>query len=218
MFIGHFAVALAAKKIAPKTSLGTMFISAQLIDLLWPIFLLLGIEHVRIAPGNTVVTPLDFFDYPFTHSLAGVIVWAIVLGLIYLAHSRYPRGAWIVGCGVISHWLLDVLSHRPDLPLIPGGETFVGLGLWNSLAGTLVVELGLFTAGLAVYSRVSRARDRTGRYSLWTLAALLLLLYMGNLFGPPPPSESMLAFSALGLWLFVPWAYWIDRHRKAAEE
>jgi len=217
MFIGHYAVALAAKKAAPKTSLGTMFISAQLIDLLWPIFLLLGIEQVRIAPGNTVVTPLDFFDYPFTHSLAGVIVWAIALGLIYLARIRYRRGAWIVGCGVVSHWLLDMLSHRPDLPLVPGGETFVGLGLWNSMAGTLVVEIGLFTAGLAVYSRVTKALDRTGRYGLWALAALLLLLYMGNLFGPPPPNESMLAFSGLALWLFVPWAYWIDRHRKTGQ-
>ncbi len=215
MFIGHYAIGFAGKKIAPRTSLGTLFLSVQLVDLIWPLFLLLGLEHVRIDPGNTVVTPFDFYDYPITHSLLGAVGWSLALALIYLAVRRYPRGAWVVGACVFSHWLLDALTHRPDLPLAPGSETLVGLGLWNSLAGTVVVELGLFAAGLAIYARATRAKDKIGSYGLWGLAGFLVLMYAVNLTGPPPPNESMIPIVTLALWLFVPWAYWIDRHREA---
>jgi hypothetical protein len=215
MFIGHFGVGLAAKKFAPKTSLGTLFLSVQLVDLLWPMFLLLGLEHVRIDLGNTVVTPLDFYDFPITHSLVGALAWAVLLGLIYFGLQRYPRGAWVVGAGVLSHWVLDAISHRRDLLLVPGGSTRVGLGLWNSLPGTLIVEGAIFFGGLVLYLRSTTARDRTGRYALWALIALLVLLYVGNLWGPPPPSLNTLAIAGLAMWLLVAWAYWIDRHRQA---
>jgi hypothetical protein len=193
-----------------------LFLAAQLVGLIWPLFLLLGLEHVRIDPGNTLVTPLDFYDYPITHSLLGAVGWSLALALMYWGVRRYPRGAWVVGACAFSHWLLDALSHRPDLPLAPGSETLVGLGLWNSFAGTVVVELGLFLAGLAIYSRATRAKDKIGSYGLWALAAFLLLMYVINLTGPPPPDETMIPMVTLGLWLFVPWAYWIDRHRKPA--
>ena len=132
MFIGHYAVALGAKKISPTVSLGTLFPASQFIDLLWPIFLLLGLEHVRIDPGNTVFTPLDFYDYPISHSLLAVLGWSLGFGLLYYAVQRSGRNALILGALVLSHWVLDFISHRPDLPLIPGMETRVGLGLWNS--------------------------------------------------------------------------------------
>ena len=151
MFIGHYAVAFAAKKPAPRTSLGTLFLSAQFIDHLWPIFTIFGLEHVRIAPGITAVVPLDFYDYPYSHSLLATVVWALAFALIYFALRRYPRGAWVVAGAVVSHWLLDLLTHRPDLPLAPGGDTVVGLGLWNSFAGTVIVEGGLFLIGVAIY-------------------------------------------------------------------
>ncbi len=215
MFIGHYAVALAAKRAAPRVSLGTLFLSVQLADLLWPIFLLMGLEHVRIDPGNTVVTPLDFYDYPITHSMTASLGWSLLFGLIYFFIRRYPRGAWIVAAGVFSHWVLDAIVHRPDLPLVPGGAVRVGLGLWNSLPGTVVVELGLFVIGTVLYLRATPAKDRIGRYALWSLLALLVLLYMANLTSPPPPSEMAIAIVGLGGWLFVPWAYWIDRHRKS---
>jgi membrane-bound metal-dependent hydrolase YbcI (DUF457 family) len=214
MFIGHYAVAFAAKKPAPKTSLGTLFLSAQFADHLWPIFTLLGLEHVRISPGITAVDPLDFYDYPWSHSLLAAIVWALAFGLVYFAIRRYPRGAWVVGAAVVSHWLLDLLSHRPDLPLAPGSDTVVGLGLWNSFAGTVLVEAGLFLAGVIVYSRVTRAKDKTGRFALWGLVGFLVVMYVVNLLGPPPPDESVIPYAGLALWLFVGWAYWIDKHRE----
>ena len=217
MFIGHYAVALAAKKAAPNTSLGTLLISVQLVDLLWPIMLLLGLEHVRIDPGNTVVTPLDFYDYPITHSLVGAVGWSVAFGLLYFAIRRYKRGALVVGLGVFSHWILDLITHRPDLPLGFGGDVFFGFGLWNSLAGTLVVELAILAIGLAVYLRSTAAKDRVGSYGFWLLTVLLSILYLGNMFGPPPPSEPAIVVAGLGAWLFVIWAYVVDRHRKNAE-
>ncbi len=214
MFIGHFAVALAAKKAAPKTSLATLFLSVQLVDLLWPIFLVLGIEHVRIDPGNTAVTPLDFYHYPFTHSLLAVIIWSFGFGVLYFLFKRYKTGALVVGAGVFSHWLLDALTHRPDLPLFPGSSVNIGLGLWNSLPGTIVVELSLFVGCLAIYLRQTRARNRIGNIALWSFIGFLLITWIANLFGPPPPSENAIGYVGLAMWLFVPWAMWIEKNRE----
>ena len=213
MFIGHYAVALGAKKAAPTVSLGTLFLAAQLVDLLWPVFLLLGLEHVRISPGNTAMTPLDFYDYPLSHSLLGAIVWSIVMGGIFFLFRRKRRDAIILALCVFSHWLLDLLTHRPDLPLGLGTSTFFGLGLWNSVPGTLIVELLLFGVGIALYTRVTVARDRVGTYGFWSLVLLLALIYLMNIFGPLPPSTQAIAVAANAAWLFVIWAYWVDRHR-----
>jgi hypothetical protein len=214
MFIGHYAAALAAKGAAPRVSLGTLFLSAQVVDMVWPVLLLLGIERVRIAPGNTAFTPLEFVEYPITHSLVGAIGWSALVALVYLVGRRYPRGALVVGLVAFSHWILDLISHRPDLPLLPGGAARVGLGLWNSVPATLVVEIGIFAVG--AYLRTTRARDRVGRYATWALLTVLLLSYLVNLVSPPPPSVTAIAVGGLLLWLFVPWAYWIDGHRGAA--
>lgn len=216
MFIGHFAVALAAKKAAPRVSLGTMILSTSFIDLLWPVFLILGIENVRIDPGNTVVTPLDFYDYPYSHSLGAVVIWSILLGGIYFFIRKDRKAALIVGMGVLSHWILDLITHRPDLPLLPGYETVVGFGLWNSLAGTLILEIGIFLGGVWLYLQSTKQKDRTGLWSFWTLIVFLVLVYLGNLFGPPPPETDALGYVGLSMWLLVAWGYWIDRHRVAA--
>jgi hypothetical protein len=215
MFIGHYAVALGAKKISPRISLGTLLLASQFIDLLWPIFLLLGLEHVRIDPGNTVFTPLDFYDYPITHSLLGVLGWSLGFGLVYYAIRRSGRNALILGSLVLSHWVLDLITHRPDLPLIPGMEARVGLGLWNSFPATVVVETALFVVGASLYLSATKARDRVGKYALWSFLLLLVALSVGNMVGPPPPNVQALAVAASGLWLFVLWGYWIDRHRTA---
>ena len=217
MFIGHIAVALAARKAAPKTSLGTLFISVQFVDLLWPVMLLLGLEHVRINPGDTVVTPLDFFDYPITHSLVGAIGWSVGLGLLYFTIRRYKRGAAIVGLGVFSHWILDLITHRPDLSLGLGGDVSFGLGLWNSFAGTIVVEVAFLAIGVLLYLRSTNSKDRIGVYAFWALIVTFVLLYLANLFGPPPPSETAIGFAGLATWLFVGWAYWVDKHRTTVE-
>lgn len=214
MFIGHFGVALASKRVAPRTSLATLFVAAQFVDVLWPIFLLLGLEHYRVAPGITKVQPLDFYDYPFTHSLSWTVRWALAFGLIYYLLRKYKAGAWVAGGLVLSHWLLDWVVHRPDLPLWSGGPK-VGLGLWNSWPASISVEMILFAGGLWIYLRATRPRDRVGNFVLWSLVALLSLGWLAALFGPTPPSVGQLALGALIMWgIFIPWAWWADRHRE----
>jgi membrane-bound metal-dependent hydrolase YbcI (DUF457 family) len=144
MFLGHYAAAFAAKKFAPKVSLGTLILAGQLLDLVWPIFLLLGFEHVRINPGSTKVTPLDFYHYPFTHSLLAAVVWGLAFALIYFYFTRQKTSAWILGILVLSHWFLDLIVHKPDLPLSLNGKILLGLGIWNYLSFTLLLEFSLF--------------------------------------------------------------------------
>lgn len=215
MFVGHYAVALAAKKAAPKVSLGTLFLAAQFVDLLWPLLLLFGLEHVRIDPGNTILTPLDFYDYPISHSFVAAIVWSVALGLLIFSMKRDKRSSFIVGLCVFSHWILDFITHRPDLPLAFDKDMYFGLGLWNSPIGTVVVELGLFITGTIMYVRATKSIDRIGAYGFWSLLSVLLLIYISNFLGPPPPNEFALAVVANAAWLFVIWAYWVDRHRIA---
>jgi membrane-bound metal-dependent hydrolase YbcI (DUF457 family) len=213
MFIGHFGVALAAKKLAPKTSLGTLFMSVQLTDLVWPVFLLLGLEHVRIDPGNTVMTPLDFYDYPITHSLVGVLAWSAVLGSSYFLVRRYRRGALVVAAAVTSHWILDALVHRPDLPVFPDGP-YIGMGLWNSPWIEVVLELAIFLTGVFVYSRTTVARDRMGKWGFRSLSVVLVLIWSMAISGSPPSSERTIAIVGLVQWVFVWWAYRVDAHRQ----
>ncbi len=216
MFLGHIGVALAAKKVAPKTSLGTLFFATELADLLWPIFLLVGWEQVRVAPEITRVTPLDFISYPLSHSLVAQVIWAVALGLVYFATRGSARAAWIVGGCVVSHWFLDFVSHRPDMPVFPHGP-YVGLGLWYSLPATMVVELGLLGLGVGLYLQTTRTNDSIGRFGFWSLILLLIALWIFTLFGPPPPDNArVIALSGLGLWLVVVWAGWVDHHRSLA--
>jgi membrane-bound metal-dependent hydrolase YbcI (DUF457 family) len=216
MFIGHFGVAMGLKRDAPRVSLGTLFLAAQFVDLLWPTLLLLGLETVAIAPGITTVTPLDFEHYPISHSLLTTLVWMVLFAAVYWALRRSVRGAVVCGLAVLSHWILDLVTHRPDLPLYPGGEMKVGLELWNSLPGTLLVELGLFAVGVWLYLRCTRARDRVGSYGFWALVAFLLVVYAANLFGPPPADVTAIAWVGHAQWLLVAWGYWVDRHRSPA--
>lgn len=217
MFIGHFGIGFATKKAAPQASLGTLLLAAQFIDLLWPSLLMLGLERVRIAPGITAVTPLDFEYYPISHSLLAVAGWAILVGAIYFFRQRpqinLVRTSLILAGLVLSHWLLDALVHRPDLPLYPDSPQLIGLGLWQSLPLTLAVELPLFFTGIWLYARATVANDRTGCWALWGLAATLLLIQAGNLFGDVPPSPQAIAWVGQLQWLLIAWGYWVDRHR-----
>jgi membrane-bound metal-dependent hydrolase YbcI (DUF457 family) len=215
MLIGHVAVALGAKKAAPKTSFGTLLLAAQLPDLVWPLFLMLGWERVRIVPGITAVSPLDFVSYPFTHSLLAVFGWGLLLAGLYLVFKKNRRGAFVIWACVLSHWLLDYISHRPDLPLYPGSRLY-GLGIWNSVSVTLLVEGGLFVAGAMIYSRATRPRDKAGEYSYRAFVSLLVLIYLASLAGPPPPSVNAIEWAGVLSWLFLAWAYWIDDHRTLA--
>ena len=214
MFLGHIAVGLAGKRFAPRASLATLLFAPMFLDLLWPIFLLLGWEKVRIVPGITAFTPLDFESYPWSHSLHMTLFWAGLLGIVFRTLTRDTRGAVWVGLAVTSHWVLDWIAHRPDLPLWPGGPR-AGLGLWNSVAATVIVELASFIIGLWLYLRVTRPRGGRGRLSLWSLVVVVSLIFFSNL-GPLPAGtrERTIALLALVPWLFIPWAWWIDSTRR----
>ena len=217
MFVGHFGVGFAAKRLAPQASLGALFLAAQFVDLLWPTLLLAGLERVAIAPGITTVTPLDFQHYPISHSLLAVACWAIFVGGIHFAIRGYWREGLVMALLVLSHWGLDAVVHRPDLPLTPFGDERVGLGLWNSLPLTLLVEMPLFIGGCWLYAVSTRARDAAGRWGFWGLAAFLLAIQVANLAGKPPPSVEAIAWAGQAQWLIVLWGFWLDRHREVAQ-
>lgn len=213
MFIGHPALGLASKKVAPQVSLGLLVAAPMLLDLLWPIFLLLGIEHVRIQPGVTILSPLNFTDYPWSHSLAMTIVWGILFGGGYWIVRRSGRGALILFLGVVSHWVCDWLVHRPDLPLWPGGPK-VGLGLWNHPIAEIAIESAIFAIGILIYRDTTRPLDRIGSLFFWLFVIVLAALYIFGASGKPPANVKQLAWGALAIeWLLPIWAWWFDRHR-----
>ena len=217
MFIGHFALGMGAKAAKPHLSLGTYFLAVQFVDLLWLALLLFNLEQVAIAPGITEMTPLDFINYPYTHSLLMAVAWsALGFILVYLTKKDATLAILIAAC-VGSHWFLDFLTHRPDLPLTIGSVTKVGLGLWNHKMVTIILETSMFVLGVYWYLRVTAATDNTGRYGFWGLVTFMLLIHIGNIMGPPPPNVAAIAWAGHLQWLFVVWAYWVDKHRGTRE-
>jgi hypothetical protein len=223
VFLGHYGVAFALKRAEPKLSLGTLFVAVQLADLLWGIFLLLGWEHARIVPGYTPVTPLEFLDYPISHSLVAALIWSVVAAALYYSWptrdtTRHWQAAAIVGVAVFSHYPLDVLVHVPDLPLAGNDSPKLGLGLWNHPAATMVAELLVFGVGLALYIglRSHRHPVRVGR--LVVLVLVLLGTYLASLYGPLPPNMTTVAVSDIVFLLSVAaLAAWADRRATPQE-
>lgn len=213
MFIGHYGVGLGAKKAAP-VSLGLLFMAVQFLDLLWPTFLLLHIEHaaVNTTPGAKI--PLLFTDYPYSHSLLMAIIWSVLFGGVYWAIKRNSKYAFILGLCVLSHWLLDLIVHVPDLPLYPGASSpKVGLGLWNVPIAAFLVEIMIFFIGLILYLRTTKPKNKTGSLVLWILIVLLMLSYAANYFSPPPTSIQPVAWAAEFMWVFVIFGFWADKNR-----
>jgi hypothetical protein len=219
MFIAHLGVGLAAKPLVPRASLGVLLLAGQALDVLCGLLMVTGVERMRVSPGITRMTPLDLYYYPFSHGLLMSLVWATLFALVGFWLYRDRRTSLVLGLLVFSHWVLDWISHRPDLPLLFDGSPKVGLGLWNSVAGTVAVELGVFLGGLALYLRATRARDRVGGGALLAFALFFLVMFGLNHFGPPPPPSTPQALLALPIALLIlvlPWGAWIDRHRAAA--
>jgi hypothetical protein len=213
MFIGHYAVGLASKKFAPGASLGALIAAPILLDLIWPIFLLLGWEQVAIVPNGNPFLRLQFYFYPISHGLIAVIGWATLYAAIYFGMTRYTQGAVVIWLGVVSHWLLDYLVHTPDLP-VAAGSRLLGLGLWNHRWLTIAIELALFAIGIWTYQRGTRAKDKIGLYAFLGFVAVLLLAYAAVAFGPAPGSFKKLAGFALIAWIVIPLAWWFDSHRE----
>lgn len=215
MFIGHFAVAFAAKKVSPQTSLGTLILAAEWVDFIMPVLVLAGLEHVGLRASSNPNLTLDLYDYPISHSLAAGLAWSLLLGGVVLRRSQDGRAALLVGGVVLSHWVLDFISHVPDMPLWPGGP-LVGLGLWRSVPATVAVEGLMFAGALWLYFSGTRAKDRVGRWGAIGLAAFLAVLYAAQYLSPSP--QDVKAFTTVGLaaWLLPLWGWWADRQREAA--
>jgi membrane-bound metal-dependent hydrolase YbcI (DUF457 family) len=215
MFIGHFAVGFAAKRWAREAPLGLLLFAALLLDVLWPVFCLIGIEAFRILPAGGPFLGVEFTNYPWSHSLAMSIVWGLLLGALWRLRGGRLRTAGLVAALVVSHWVLDWITHPPDLPLWPPRGPRVGLGLWHSVAGTVVVESLMMVGGAWLYFSATKAKGHIGRIGPWAYLALLITLYVASVAGPPPPvgAEQLVAIVALGFVLKVPLASWIDSHR-----
>jgi hypothetical protein len=215
MFIGHLAIGFASKRALPRESLAVLLAAPLFLDLLWPVFLATGVESVQIDPGNTAVTPLDLHDFPYSHSLLMAAVWSILFGLAFFLLRRDARTGVVLGGSVFSHWLLDFLAHAPDLPLYPGSSTYLGIGLWNSVAGTLIVEGTLFAVGVGLYVTTTRPLTRAASWLLGSLVLVLTGLYLGSVFGPPPPNATAIIVSDFAVLLFFGWAHAADKRRVA---
>jgi hypothetical protein len=214
MFVGHFAVALVAKRATPRLSLPLLFAAVQFLDILWPVFILLGIEHARIVPGLMEASPLDLYDIPYSHSLATSILWSVLFAVPLLVVRRVREGL-VLGLCVFSHFVLDFVTHRPDLPLAPGSARRFGLGLWNFRAAEVAVEALLFIAGIAVYVRGTKATKRMGTIGFAIFMVALAAIWLGGAFGPPPPDIKVVAWSivvSMPIILLTAWA--VDHARR----
>ena len=214
MFIGHFAVGFAGKRAAPNASLAALFFAALFADILWPVLVAIGAEQVRIAPGNTVYTPLEFVSYPWSHSLLMLIIWGALLAAFFRRRADGKRTGLAIALLVVSHWILDWITHAPDMPLWPGSARY-GLGLWNSVNATIGVEIAMFAAGVAIYAMTTRARDKIGAIGFWFFVVFLLGFYVfDSLSASAPPSVNAIWMSALvATAVVLLWARWFDRHR-----
>jgi membrane-bound metal-dependent hydrolase YbcI (DUF457 family) len=213
MFVGHFAVGFAAKRVAPRLPLALLFAAVCFLDILWPIFILTGLERSRIVPGITAASPLDLYDIPYSHSLLTSLIWSALFALPFYVGRRFREGV-ILSIAVFSHFVLDFVTHRPDLPLAPGSGQRLGLGLWNHRGPAVAIEAALFVGALGYYLRGTRAVGRMGTVGLGALVVVLLAAWLSGVFGPPPPSIGVVAWSAL---VFTPiifvWGYAVDRAR-----
>jgi hypothetical protein len=213
MFLGHLALGYAAKRWLPHLSLAVLLAATQLADLIWPILVATGVEHVRIIPGHTASTPLDFLSYPYSHSLIALVVWGALFAWLFARQAEHRRAFVVLLLLVVSHWMLDVITHVPDMPVYPGSKEF-GLGLWNSVWATRLLELSMFAAGVWIYATSTTPRDAIGRWAAWILVALLVVGFLSS--GTPPPSLRALWMSAIVLFVVVfSLAHWSDRHRRS---
>lgn len=214
MFLGHYALALTAKKIKPRENIGIYFLACQLLDLIWPILVLLNVELVSVKQGITEFTPLEFVHYPYSHSLFMSVVWGLFLSFIFFLNKKSIKTLILIFTLVVSHWILDFITHTKDLPLMLNSETKVGLGLWNYYYSSFAFESGMFTIGIYLYIHSKRKLNEKINKSFWYLIVFLTIIHFANAFAPKPiegTPASAIAAPALAMWLLVIWAYYSDK-------
>jgi hypothetical protein len=215
VFVGHYSVSYAGRATEPRVPLWVLFLAVQLLDVLWGVFVLLGIERVRIVPGITATNPLDLYFMPYTHGLLTSIGWSVAAGLAYRRWKGDAHAGAVVGVAVFSHWVLDLLVHRPDLPLV-GDRYKVGLGLWNYPAVALALEALLLLGGIAWYLSATRNGARGGWVPMIVFGGVLVLVQVITFFGAPPETPAMAAGTALAAYFALAGvAGWLDRRRTA---
>jgi hypothetical protein len=210
MLAGHFAAAMLVKRVEPKISFGTAVVAAMIPDFLVLIFLIAGLEHFDPVP-NVALNLFIGRDIAYSHSLLMCAVWGALVGGAYFLRRRYARAAWILFGAVLSHWFLDAVSHRPDMPLAPGLHYVIGLGLWNSMPATLVVEGGLWLFAIVVYVRATRPRNRLGVFVFWIVIVLITLSWRSNISAGIDPDPVRAGIGGLVFFsLLAAWAYWMN--------
>jgi len=219
MFIGHYGVSYAAKRIAPALPLWVLFLAVQLVDVFWAIFVLLGIERVRIVPGITATNPLDLYYMPYTHGLLSALAWGVAAYLVwrFWRRGQGSRAALVLAAAVFSHWVLDFLVHRPDLPLW-GDSAKVGLGLWDYPVVAFILEVLLFFGGMILYLRATRPAAGAQGWEMIAFGIAMVAVHTMVFFGAPPTSPAMAAGMALGAYLVLAAiAAWLERRRVPRE-
>ena len=208
MFVGHYSASFAGKAAEKRIPLWLLFIAVQFVDVLWAIFVVLGIEKVRIVPGFTASSPLDLYYMPYTHSLVGALGWSMLAFLVcqFIPSLRGVRTGMILALAVFSHWLLDLVVHRPDLALYD--STFkMGFGLWNYRTLAFAVEIGMLVAGAALYLKKAYRKARLVAF----VCFLALVQTFEKFFFPPPKSDWAMALSALVSYgVLAVLAWWAD--------
>ena len=202
MFVGHYAAAFAAKAVRPVLPLWLLFVAVQLVDFVWAVLVMTGVEKIRIIPGYTPANPLDLYHIPYSHSLVAGIVWSIAFGVLYLLAKRgagTKLSALVLGLAVFSHWITDLLVHKADLPILYGAPK-LGFGLWDYFWLSQILEIGLLVLAFIWFLRVTQARSRWGALAPWCLLAAMIALQTGQ-HTLEPPGDSV-AFAAQGLVVF----------------
>ena len=217
MFAGHYSTAFAARKLKPVVPLWHLFIATQLLDFAWAILVLLGVEKVRVVPHFMEASMLDLYYMPYTHSLPGSLGWAMGAGLLYALwwkDKRKVAAGLIFGAAVLSHWVLDLIVHAPDLLLYPGGPK-VGFGLWESLLWSQLIEGGLLLGGVVIYVMCTQPKSPVGRWAPWALFAFMVALQAYNHIPvEAPPSPAMFSIMALFAYSLLALLAWLtDRIR-----
>ena len=224
MFVGHYSVSFALKKTDRNISLGMLFLAVQFVDILWAIFVLLGIEKVRITPGFTESNSLDLYYIPYTHSLPAAILWSLLLaGIFYFYHSANKESAFRIsaamGLAVFSHFVIDLLVHKQDLPMI-GNSFKIGFGLWDYRWYAFITETGILFAGFWLYLQATTGTGFSGKYGMWIYIAFLQMVNIINFFfNPPPTNSNIAAISALASYFaLAAIAFWLDKKRNYLED
>jgi hypothetical protein len=215
VFIGHYAPAFIAATARKAPPLAVLMVGTQLIDFGFFTFSLLGIEHFRLVPGITASNWLDLFDMPYTHSLLGTCVWAAGFAALVGLIMRSRPAALITAAMVISHWLVDLLVHRPDLTLA-GSPPKLGFGLWNMPMIEKPLELALAFGSLAFFAKRTRPASAGAKWALGALVAVLALCQYIDWFGPRTTvvgaSQSITALAAYSV--IAALAVWVQSTRQ----